>query len=493
MKKNLFFSCICMLACLCLVVTSCDKESTETIYAPTLTVSTNVVSISSIGGAASFSYSVENPADDGSVSCRANVNWISDLECSSSGIVGFSVAENVAEEIRQTDITVTYSSSYGEKNCVVTVVQYGADAPVFTVQPTAVVAEAEGGQYSFGYTVENPADDGSVSCKVEEDWVSDFDYSTDGTIGFTVTENPAGEGRSVDITVTYSSSSYGEMNCVVTVVQYGADAPVFTVQPTAVVAEAEGGQYSFGYTVENPADDGSVSCKVEEDWVSDFDYSTDGTIGFTVGGNDGEELRSTVITVTYSFGDGNELSQEVTVVQDHTSATGDENWLSGVIGTYTAYGRIDGDGYKNEMASWTVKIFEYTGDDGDYDLYIDGIIPYAAGYDTDGTFTKALVATYTDGKILVPTQCLGNFMSDTYYIGYMPCTKYDDDDEKFRFSSDYPDCTITGDEGTGEWTCDYGMMAYKCLQTSLSARSGSYLQSSAPGVTLTRTSKSTDD
>ncbi|MCD8206797.1 MAG: hypothetical protein LUD72_02560 [Bacteroidales bacterium] len=81
---------------------------------PWLSVSPTTVTAYVDGGTYEFAYTISNPADDGVLSCSANVDWLGGFDLSSEGLVSFTVEESTSNELREGEITLTYSYYYSE-------------------------------------------------------------------------------------------------------------------------------------------------------------------------------------------------------------------------------------------------------------------------------------------------------------------------------------------------------------------------------------------
>lgn len=83
----------------------------------------------------------------------------------------------------------------------------------------------------------------------------------------------------------------------------------FTVLP-------EGGEQSITYNIVNSVDGGKVSsAKSSESWLGSFNCDTPGTISFTSEPNESGADRSTVITVTYEYGNGESVDAQLNAIQ----------------------------------------------------------------------------------------------------------------------------------------------------------------------------------
>ena len=79
----------------------------------------------------------------------------------------------------------------------------GLDRPGLSlVSQDDIVVPAEGGEFSFAYTVSNPVEDGTVEASSEAEWISDVLADGNGNVSFTVAAN-SGEAREADINIAY--------------------------------------------------------------------------------------------------------------------------------------------------------------------------------------------------------------------------------------------------------------------------------------------------
>ncbi len=162
--------------------------------------------------------------------------------------------------------------------------------------------------------------------------------------------------------------------------------------------------------------------------------------------------------------------------------------FAAVVGTYTAEGYTYYSAGVAAETTWTLKIYESS--KSGYYLFIDGLVPYTAGKypDSEAFIAQAL---YSDGKITIPAQATGSyFTSNGYYIGWYPCSKFEND--SWYRSEDVTNVTFTYDSVTDTWTSDYGVFCALFLYNipSFSYFVG-FMDVANPGITLKRTSTST--
>lgn len=96
-----------------------------------------------------------------------------------------------------------------------------------------------------------------------------------------------------------------------------AEAPELTLTSESVVnVSADGDEVTITYTLANPVENGDISAKAADgaEWCDGFNCDTDGQVTFTVAANDGD-AREAVVTVTYSYGEGEHKDIQVTVKQ----------------------------------------------------------------------------------------------------------------------------------------------------------------------------------
>ncbi len=209
MKRNIFGIYLCAMALLGLLLVSCDKNLTsETNYLDVPVITASDMTVAADGGSYTLTYSVTNAVSGATVSCTADVSWITDINASTSGAISFTADKNTGDDIRAANLTISYSytneAGSGLVSEAVGIIQNGQATPVLNLQPNAVAATYLGGSYSFAYMIDNPADDGELYCYTSADWIINFDYSTEGTVKFVVVDNSDGEElRSATITVTY--------------------------------------------------------------------------------------------------------------------------------------------------------------------------------------------------------------------------------------------------------------------------------------------------
>ncbi|HIZ87683.1 MAG TPA: hypothetical protein IAC03_05930 [Candidatus Coprenecus pullistercoris] len=89
------------------------------------------------------------------------------------------------------------------------------------------------------------------------------------------------------------------------------------------VVPAEGGDTVVAYTVMNPVQGGELVPYCDDEWVSGLSCESSGIV-FSVSPNDGDQSRSTVISVVYQYGDSDTVMADFTLVQKAKVAVDEE-------------------------------------------------------------------------------------------------------------------------------------------------------------------------
>ena len=104
-------------------------------------------------------------------------------------------------------------------------------------------------------------------------------------------------------------------------------APELAVTQTEVSVDAAAGSAYIDYTVANPTTGVTVSASSTANWISGFNYSTNGKVTFDVAENTSTEARSAVVTLAYEGA----ASKEVTVTQAGATPSGGDDTGSSVF------------------------------------------------------------------------------------------------------------------------------------------------------------------
>ena len=159
--------------------------------------------------------------------------------------------------------------------------------------------EAEGGQGTITYTLENAVEGVELTASCEAEWVADV--TTGETVTFTVEANEESEGRETKVVV-----AYGELSFEVAVKQTGkAEAPKtpeFNLTSDEVMEFGQDGAYGLiSFEIVNPVAGANVTAKSNATWVKNFAVrQADGEIAFEVEANTGA-AREAKVTATYGM------------------------------------------------------------------------------------------------------------------------------------------------------------------------------------------------
>ena len=177
--------------------------------------------------------------------------------------------------------------------------------------------EAEGGQGTITYTLENAVEGVELTATCEAEWVADVTIAE--SVTFTVEANEESEGRETKVVV-----AYGELSFEVAVKQSGkAEAPKtpeFNLTSDEVMEFGQDGAYGLiSFEIVNPVAGANVTAKSNATWVKNFAVrQADGEIAFEVEANTGA-AREAKVTATYGM-----LEINVTIKQAEYVATAPE-------------------------------------------------------------------------------------------------------------------------------------------------------------------------
>ncbi len=350
-------------------------------------------------------------------------------------------------------------------------------SPSLTATTAAVAVPDGGGTVTIGYSIQNPADDGTVSASSDASWIADIDCSASGTITFTAAANTGSDPRTARISITYSYTivgSKGSVSADITIAQSSADQPLqpsLSVTPAAIAATLEGGDYSFSFTVVNPEDGGTLSADADADWISNLTVG-DNKVTFTVAENPELYMRTATIVLFYNHSAGT-VTETVTVAQSHEPATDedldDEDDDGDVYG-----GDIEGDyimtgiSYYPDKTSWTMTIHykpESIYTDSEYPYLVDGLVSYEEGDYAGDWHQYCTKAKFVNSRrIVIPAQITkGNYIVDwdteeREWFGVV--AGYLDDEGTPQAYEGYPDIVFKYDASTKTWICNYGIMGF---------------------------------
>ena len=180
--------------------------------------------------------------------------------------------------------------------------------PVLTLTcDNPLVFEAEGGEATIAYAIENAVEGVELQASCEAAWVENVTVAEN--ITFTVAVNEDEEARDAVLTVVY-----GDIEKSVAIQQAGKvetpKAPVFElVSEETMEFDQEQALGTIEFKLENPIENVEVSAKANAAWISNVTVK-ESTIEFVVAANDGA-AREAKITATYGM-----LEFKVTVKQE---------------------------------------------------------------------------------------------------------------------------------------------------------------------------------
>lgn len=121
-------------------------------------------------------------------------------------------------------------------------------------------------------------------------------------------------------TLTYMKKYLFAISAVILSLAASCDPAQDTGTPEIVISEflnipSDSGTATIKYELVNAVENGYISANATETWITGFDYSTPGEIGFRHLSNDDTVSRNSVVRVTYTYGDKS-VYKEINVIQE---------------------------------------------------------------------------------------------------------------------------------------------------------------------------------
>ncbi len=213
--------------------------------------------------------------------------------------------------------------------------------------------------------------------------------------------------------------------------------PELSVGSDIIEVSSEGGNAGFDYTVIYPVVGVKASASTSVDWISDFNYDTDGRVEFFVSENTLANEREAVVTLAY---EGAAKPMTVTIKQKAAESQEPETPETGE----TSFVKVT-----STPTDWT----------GDYLIvYEAGNLAFNGGLTTLDVASNGKSVTITDGKIVATpeiTACKfsidasGHIKSASgYYIG----NTADSNKLNSSTSTQYTNTIVINDDGTAQIT-----------------------------------------
>ena len=308
--KNLFY----LMLAVPMVFAACSKSGDQVEPAPEPEVKDPVLTLTSdatmefeaAGGEGVITYTLENAVEGTNLEATCEADWV--LNLTTGETVTFAVAENEAEEARETKVKV----AYGELNFEVAVKQAGKQqeapkTPEFNLTSDEVM---EFGQDSaigtITFEIVNPVSGATVTAKSNASWVKNVSVrEADGEIAFVVDAN-TGAAREAKITATYGML---EFKVTVKQAEYVAPAPELIIDGADEEFQAAGDTGVIEFHVKNAVEGVEATATSTVEWIT-VDAIANGVVNFTVAANETETVREGAITIAYG-----EISQDVKIKQ----------------------------------------------------------------------------------------------------------------------------------------------------------------------------------
>ena len=155
---------------------------------------------------------------------------------------------------------------------------------------------------------------GNKISKIEFIGVSGYEASnfTNQTGWTTSGNNGIWEGEAESVSFVASSAQVRATLIKVTVLEITT--PFISANDVNIAFDATSGE--IAYTLNNPASNGNLSVSENVDWISDAVLSTtQSKVTFNTTANEATTAREGIITITYTYGDNETVSKDVTITQ----------------------------------------------------------------------------------------------------------------------------------------------------------------------------------
>ncbi len=194
MKRNFLL----LLAILAAFIVACKPEEPE-VLDPVLTLIDTEVTITATGGEGEIEYTLENPVDGEMLEAKASVEWITNFDYSTSGLIKFNVDQSF-EDARSATITIGYINIESQD---VTVNQQAAGNSLDLSSENLSYVQA-GGKLEIDITSDRAWSLSTVPSWLEANMTSG--PAGESTLSLTATANESDDVRNGKLTVTSGST-----------------------------------------------------------------------------------------------------------------------------------------------------------------------------------------------------------------------------------------------------------------------------------------------
>lgn len=174
----------------------------------------------------SLTYYVFEATSEGYATALANSTW------TNAGVVVDGTTVTVVAKDPKVAVSAVIGATCGFKKVEC---HTDAPAPIIRANPTSINAPAVGDVCTINYSIDFPVDGKSISATSNQDWVNEFDYSTNGKISFVVDAN-TGDGRTATVTLSYEGAD--DVSVLITQAAAGSSSKktvTYTVTSTSAV------------------------------------------------------------------------------------------------------------------------------------------------------------------------------------------------------------------------------------------------------------------
>lgn len=187
--------------------------------------------------------------------------------------------------------------------------------PTLSVNTTEITAQGTGGKYEISYTLEDaPFSPDSWTVECDADWITGYDFASQGVISLEVRPNDLLEARSTTLVLSYSGV-VGQYHVTINQEAGSIDMADIVLEQDEVMVSDEGGQYTVKYTIKNPIVGINVEVNANVPWITSVRSNVEGEVTFNTRWNFAG-VRETEITLVY----GDKIERSFKVIQQQGSS-----------------------------------------------------------------------------------------------------------------------------------------------------------------------------
>lgn len=161
-----------------------------------------------------------------------------------------------------------------------------------------IVVPGEGGEYVIGYSIENFAEDGTVTAETDAEWIASVYCGEYGKVSFIAGRNPDKTVREAVITVSYDKDPDGAFSVKVRQEAAVSGPRLVLMSDDTLSVSVPGGKYEIEYALLNQEGHEGLEASSQADWISAVTVE-DKYVSVFVEPNISETGRETEVVIEY--------------------------------------------------------------------------------------------------------------------------------------------------------------------------------------------------